>query len=271
MPEMPEVETIGRQLGQALKGKKIERVLVSLPGMVKASLGKFKKAVKGAKIEGVERRAKLLFIKLSGGNYLVIHLKLSGQLIFNGEVGKHSHIVYSFTDGSCLIHNDLRKFGFVKLISEKDLGNFFDEMNFGPEPLDKSFSFNLFKERIEKRKKSVIKTLLMDQKFIAGIGNIYACEILFSAGVLPDRKAGTLKEKELKAIYEAIKNVLSLALKKKGSSDRDYLDAYGRKGGYMPLAKVYQREGEDCRVCGEKIKRVKTGSRSSYFCPRCQR
>ena len=270
MPEMPEVETIGRQLGRALKGKRIERVLVSLPGMVKASLGKFKKAVKGAKIEGVERRAKLLFIKLSGGNYLVIHLKLSGQLIFNGEVGKHSHIVYSFTDGSCLIHNDLRKFGFVKLISEKDLGNFFDEMNFGPEPLDKNFSYELFKERIEKRKKSVIKTLLMDQKFIAGIGNIYACEILFSAGVLPDRKTETLKEKEVKAIYEAIKNVLSLALKKRGASDRDYVDAYGRKGGYMPLAKVYQREGEDCRFCGEKIKRVKTGSRSSYFCSKCQ-
>ncbi len=271
MPELPEVETIRRQLERALKGKKIGRVLVSLPKIVKLSLGKFKKTVEGAEIEGVERRAKLLLIKLSEGNFLVIHLKLSGQLIFNGEIGKHSHLVYYFTDGSHLVHNDLRKFGFVKLISEKDLEKFFDKMDFGPEPLNKSFSYELFRGQIKKRKKSVIKTLLMDQKFIAGIGNIYACEILFSARVLPDRKVGTLKPVEVKSIYEAIKNVLSLALKKKGSSDRDYLDAYGRKGGYMPIAKVYQREGEDCLICGTKIRRVKMGSRSSYFCPRCQR
>ena len=271
MPEMPEVETIRKQLGRALKGKKIERVLVSLPKMVKAPLGKFKKTVEGAKIEGVERRAKLLLIKLSGGNFLIIHLKLSGQLIFNGEVGKHSHIVYYFTDGNHLVHNDLRKFGFVKLVSEKELEKFFDKMNFGPEPLSKNFSFGLFKKRIEKRKKSVIKTLLMNQSFISGIGNIYACEILFSAKILPDRKIGTLKDREVKAVYEAIKNILSLALKKKGASDRDYVDVYGRKGGYMPSAKVYQREGKDCFVCGTKIKRVKMGGRSSYFCPRCQR
>ena len=111
----------------------------------------------------------------------------------------------------------------------------------------------------------------MDQSFIAGIGNIYACEILFSAKVLPDRKVGTLKEKELKVIYKASKKILSFALKKRGASDRDYVDAYGRKGGYMPFAKVYQREGEDCLVCNAKIKRIKMGSRSSYFCPKCQK
>lgn len=271
MPEMPEVETIRRQLNRTLKGKKIERVLIHLPKMVKSPLRKFKKVVEGAKIEGVERRAKLLLIKLSGGNFLVVHLKLSGQLIFNGEIGKHTHLIYYFTDGSYFIHNDLRRFGYVKLFSEKELEKFFDKMNFGPEPLSKSFSFDSFKKRIEKRKKSVIKTLLMDQSFISGIGNIYACEILFSAKVLPDRKTGTLKNKEVKAIYEAIKNILTLALKKKGASDRDYVDAYGKKGGYMSLAKVYQREGENCLVCGTKIKRVKTGSRSSYFCPKCQR
>jgi len=271
MPELPEVETIRSQLDRALKGKKIGRVLVRLPKMVKLSLAKFKKAVEGAKVEGVERRAKLLIIKLSGGNSLVIHLKLSGQLVFNGEIGKHSHLIYYFTDNSYLVHNDLRKFGYIKLFSEKDLEKYLDEMNFGPEPLSKTFLFDLFKERIKRRERSVIKTLLMDQSFISGIGNIYACEILFFAKVLPDRKVGTLKAGEIEAIYREIKRVLTLALKKKGASDRDYVDAYGRKGGYMPIVRVYQREGEDCLVCGAKIKRIKMGSRSSYFCPKCQR
>ncbi|MEA2113129.1 MAG: bifunctional DNA-formamidopyrimidine glycosylase/DNA-(apurinic or apyrimidinic site) lyase, partial [Patescibacteria group bacterium] len=250
MPEMPEIETIRKQLDRTLKGKKIERVLVRLPKMVKPSLGKFKKTVTGAKIRGVKRRAKLLLIELSNENFLAVHLKLSGQLIFNGEIGKHTRLVYYFTDGSRLVHNDLRKFGFVKLISKKELGEFLDKKNFGPEPLSKSFSFDLFKQRIEKRKKSVIKTLLMNQSFISGIGNIYACEILFCARIFPNRKIETLKPKEIKAIYNAIKKVLSLALRKKGASDRDYVDAYGKEGGYMPIAKVYQREGDDCLVCG---------------------
>lgn len=271
MPELPEVETIRRQLDQALKGKKIGRVLVRLPKMVKLSLKEFKKAVEGAKVEGVERRAKLLIIKLSGGNSLVIHLKLSGQLVFNGEIGKHSHLVYYFTDDSHLVHNDLRKFGYIKLFSEKDLEKYLNEMDFGPEPLDKIFSFDLFKERIKKRERSVIKTLLMDQSFISGIGNIYGCEILFFAKVLPDRKVGSLNSREIKAIYTMIKEILSLSLRKRGASDRDYVDAYGKKGGYMPIARVYQREGEDCLVCGTKIKRIKMGSRSSYFCPKCQK
>jgi formamidopyrimidine-DNA glycosylase len=271
MPELPEVETIKRQLNRKIKGKKIKAVEVRLPHFVKYPLEKFKKIVEGAKIKNINRRAKLLIIELSNGYCLIIHLKLTGQLIFNGQPTKHTHLIYAFTDGSQLIHNDLRQFGFVKVVPKKELADFLAKEKFGPEPLTKKFTLDLFKELLSKRKGAKIKPLLMDQSFVAGIGNVYSDEILFYAGVRPTRKAGSLKPKEIEKIYQGIKKILPAALSRRGTSADTYVDTEGREGNYIPLLRVYQREGQPCFVCGTKIKRLKMGGRSAHFCPRCQK
>lgn len=271
MPELPEVETIKRQLNRRIKGKKIKAVEVRLRKFVKYPLKEFKQIVEGAVITNVSRRAKLLIIELSNGYCLITHLKLTGQLILDGQPSKHTHLIYYFTDNSQLIHNDLRQFGFVKIVPKKELTDFLKKEKFGPEPLSKKFTFNLFKQILEKRKGAKIKPLLMDQSFVAGIGNLYADEILFLAKVLPTRKAKTLKPVEIKGIYQGIKKILPLAIKKHGSSNRDYVDAAGKKGNYASFQKVYQRENQACFKCKTKIERIKMGSRSAHFCPQCQK
>jgi len=271
MPELPEVETIKRQLNRKIKGKKIKTVEVRLPRFVKYPLKRFKQFVAQAKITSISRRAKLLIIELSNEYCLIIHLKLTGQLIFNGQPTKHTHLIYHFTDGSQLIHNDLIKFGFVKVIPKKELTDFFRKEKFGPEPLTKKFTLELFKKILSQRKNSKIKPLLMDQKFVAGIGNLYADEILFLAKVLPTRKVSTLRPEETKKIYQGIKNILPLAIKRHGSSFRNYVDAQGKKGNFVPLIKVYQRGNQPCFKCQTKIKKIKIGARSAHFCPKCQK
>jgi len=271
MPELPEVETIKRQLNRKIKGKKIKKVEVYFPKLVKYPLKKFKDLVRGVKINNISRRAKLLIFELSNNYCLVIHLKLSGQIILNGQKSKHTHLAYHFTNGDILLHNDLRKFGFVKVIPKDKLASFFIKEKFGPELLSQKFTLELFKEIILKRKKSKIKLLLMDQKFIAGIGNIYSDEILFFAKVLPLRITGTLTSSEIKRIFKGIKKILPEAIKKHGTSSRDYFDAYGKRGNYLSLIKVYQREGEPCLLCKTKIKRIKMGGRSAHFCSKCQK
>jgi len=271
MPELPEVETIKRQLNRKIKGKKIKNVKVNLPKLVKYPLEKFKKIIKGARINSISRRAKLLIVELSNDYYLIIHLKLSGQIIFNGEINKHTHLIYYFTDGGILLHNDVRQFGFVKVVFKDELPDFLVNQKLGPEPLSSKFNLELFKELLLKRKNSKIKLLLMDQKFISGIGNIYSDEILFFAKVSPLRIVKTLKDKEIKKIFQGIKEILKLAVKKKGTSNRDYFDAYGKKGNYLPFIKVYQRKGKPCFLCKSTIIRVKMGSRSVHFCPHCQK
>jgi formamidopyrimidine-DNA glycosylase len=285
MPELPEVETIRRQLIRKIKGKKIKVVEVRLPRLVRADLKKFKQSITGAEIKDVRRRAKLLIIELSSGYCLVIHLKLTGQLIYKAQgqssedcplgtvlESKHTHIIYIFTDGSQLLHNDLRQFGYVKLVPTNQLTELLEkEEKFGPEPLDKKFTLDLFKQLLTKNPRAKIKPLLMNQTFIAGIGNIYSDEILFYAGVQPTRKVQTLKPEEIKKIYQGIKKILPAAISRRGTSADKYIDTAGQEGEYLPLLKVYQREGQPCVRCGTKIKRLKLGGRSAHFCPRCQK
>ena len=266
MPELPEVETIQRQLKKEIKGKQIKRVEVRRLKIISG------RVPQGARIIDVFRRGKLLIFELSKGSFIVHHLKLTGQLIYNGAISKHTRLIYYFTDKTRLVFNDLRQFGYLKVFKNRgDLNLFLEKENLGPEPLEKNFTLDLFKKILGKRKKSRIKPLLMDQKFIAGIGNIYASEILFFAKVLPARKVDSLKPAEVKRIYQGIKKILSLAINKKGVSADRYVDAYGREGRFMPLLKVYQREGQPCFFCGALIKRKKMGQRSSFFCPRCQK
>ncbi len=278
MPELPEVETIKSQLQKLIIGKKIKAVDIFLPKMVKAPFRDFKQAVLGAKIKKVGRRAKVLIIELDNGWSLINHLKMTGQMIFSKRLvanskqlkSKHTHIIYIFSDGSRLLHNDLRQFGWVKLIKTAAVKEFL-EKDYGPEPLDKNFTLKKFQEISNKKPKARIKQFLMDQKNIAGIGNIYADEILFAAGINPLRKIGALSDKEIKKAYQAIGKILSLAVKLKGTSSQDYLDAFGHEGNFAKELKVYGREGEKCVKCKSEIKRLKIGGRSAHFCPACQR
>jgi len=277
LPELPEVETIRRQLNSLLAGKKIRSVKVSLPKMVKLNLGKFKKIVVGAKIICVLRRAKILIVELSNDWSMLVHLKMSGRLIFRRKREKlqehdtkWNHLIYEFFDGSRLFHNDLRQFGYVKLVKSAELAEFFKKEKLGPEPLEKDFTLEDFAAILKKRPNAKIKQFLMDPQNIAGIGNIYSDEILFFAGVHPLRRTCELKSAEIKKIFGGIKKILAEALKLHGSSDNDYLDALGRKGDYVPQLKVYGREGEKCKKCGGIIARLKIGGRSAHFCPACQ-
>lgn len=240
MPELPEVETIKRQLGKKIVGKKLN----------------------GRKVVGVRRRAKILIIDFKGGSSLVFHLKLTGQLIFNGKPSKHTRKVFYFDDGSRLVFNDMRKFGWWKNVrNTKKI-----ESSFGQEALD----VNLIglKQLFLKRPNAKIKSFLMDQKIIAGIGNIYSDEILFASGVAPFRLVKTINKKEISKIHKNIGRILKAAIKRHGSSTRSYLDAFGGKGSYLQKHKVYQKK--NCPLCGATIKRTKIGGRSAHYCPKCQ-
>lgn len=243
MPELPEVETIRRQLAKTISGRRLA----------------------GKKITGVRRRAKILIVDFQDGSSLLFHLKLTGQLIFQGEPGKHTRRIFRFDDGTRLIFNDLRKFGWWKKTkSTKDL-----EKSFGPEA-DK-ISFGDFKKIIGRRPKAKIKQLLLDQKAIAGIGNIYSDEILFASKVHPLRRAKSLNEEEIKRLWQNTLKILKRAILMRGTSERDYLDVFGRKGDYLKQLKVYRKTGEKCPRCGTRVKRIKTGGRSAHFCPKCQK
>jgi len=242
MPELPEVETIRRQLAQKIIGKKLD----------------------SQKIIDLRRRAKILIIDFIDGSSLIFHLKLTGQLIFNGKPLPHTRKVFNFDDGSRLVFNDARKFGWWKKVKEtKEI-----EKEFGPEPLE--MDFETFKNLLTKRPNAKIKPLLMDQKFIAGIGNIYSDEILYAAKIHPLRHVKTLGNKEIEQIFQNIRKILHLAIKHQGSSVEYYVDVCGKKGNFVKYHQVYQKEGQKCSRCGKIIKRIKLAGRSAHYCPKCQ-
>jgi len=278
MPELPEVETIRNQLEKLIVGKEILKVDVGLPKMVKLPLDKFRKIVIGSKIKKVSRRAKILIFELSNGWSELVHLKMSGRLIFRGRGAKlqiqdtkWNHLIYYFKDASRLFHNDLRQFGYVRLVKTDELDAFFKKEKLGPEPLKKDFTLDEFSAILKRKPKEKIKQFLIDQRNISGIGNIYSDEILFFAGVHPLRRVAELKSIEIKKIFDGIKKILPKALKLRGTSDNDYLDALGKKGEYAMRLKVYGREGKKCKKCRGIIHRLKIGGRSAHFCLKCQK
>jgi len=271
MPELPEVETIKSQLSKDIAGKKILDVEILLPKIVKVPKQKFKWATVGARIKKIARRAKILIFELDNGWSFLMHLKLTGQLIFNGQKNKHTHVIFRFSDRSHLLFNDLRQFGYIKLVKTADLPGFLEKEKLGPEPLNKDFTLEDFQAILAKKPKTKIKQFLMDPKNIAGIGNIYSDEILFEAGVLPGHPAENLTPSEIKKIFDAAKHILAWAVKLRGTSASDYLDAHGQKGKFLAQLKVYGREGENCVKCEGKIQRLKMNGRSAHFCPICQK
>lgn len=263
MPELPEVETIKNFLIKKLLEKKILNVEIFSR---KQFIGD-KKKIRGEKIKEIKRRGKLLIFILE--KYaLLIHLKMTGQLIFseNKEKIKSTRVIFKLDNGY-LIFNDARKFAWIKIVKKEEIENYF--LKLGKEPFDKDFTFDYLKEIVKKSSKP-IKILLMDQTKIAGIGNIYANEALFLARINPQRKAKSLNETEIKNLYKTIKNVLRKGIKLGGASVRFYIRPDKSKGNFQEKVFVYKREGKNCYICGKIIKRIKLGGRSTFFCSRCQ-
>lgn len=272
MPELPEVETIRQDLQKLIVGKKIVAIETDSPKQVQPSLSVVTQAIVGTKILKIERRAKLLQIFLDNGRILIVHLKLTGRLLYrrkNDKEDQWTHVVISFSDETQLRFADSRKFGWIKLIEdEKELQKIL--ASFGPEPLN-DLTLAEFKQILKKNSRP-IKIILMDQTKISGIGNIYACEALFLAKIDPRRPAKSLQDKEAEKLLTKIEAVLRLGLKYRGASDQDYLDAYGQKGAYQEHFLVYGKNGKPCpNSCGGKIKRIVLGGRGTFYCPACQR
>jgi len=334
MPELPEVETIKNDLKKRILGKKIVGLEIRSRKMMKSKPADLVKILKGNSFSGLDRIGKLLIFELADRkNFLLIHLKMTGQLIYcgkgrimagghaltpscsplpaqaglvrgrilppltppceggelkssplQGEVpegrrggvgggadglpNKHTHLIFSFANGAKLFFNDLRKFGYAKIVGEKELEKIKGE--YGIEPLTKDFTLKAFKEALGVRN-APIKAILLNQGLIAGIGNIYADEALFEARIRPSRRAGSLSDKETEALFKAVNNIIKKAIKYRGTTFSNYVDASGRKGNFTKLLKVYHREGKKCKRCGGVIKKARIAGRGTRFCEKCQK
>jgi formamidopyrimidine-DNA glycosylase len=272
MPELPEVETIVRNLSAKLKGLEISLVKIIYPPILRNKKPSLFNDLKGRKVVGVRRRGKMLIINFERNLNLLIHLKMTGQLLFyprEEPLDNHTHFILSFKDeNNELRYRDVRKFGFISCIRNLDISCVAELKNLGPEPLE--IDFPLFKKLFQGRK-ARLKSLLLNQNFIAGIGNIYADEILFQAKLHPLIPASHLGDDDLKRLLKAMRNVLKKAIIHKGSSIRSFTNAEGKRGKFQNYHQVYGRESQPCFICGEKIKRLRLGGRSSSFCPRCQK
>lgn len=265
MPELPEVETIKRDLEKIITGKNITKVCVHNPKVIREpSPEKFKRGLSGVRINNILRRAKVLILELSNGKSLVIHLKMTGQLVYPGD-GKNARAVFHLSDGKTLDFNDQRLFAELRLLDDWRKLKFIQGL--GPEPKD--LTLGRFKDMLAE-KKTKIKPLLMEQGFISGIGNLYAAEILFDAKINPGRRACELLDKEKEALFKSMQNILTEAIRCGGSSVDDYVRLSGEKGKYVRYHKVYGREGKPCFTCKTLIKRTVLGGRGTYFCPKCQ-
>jgi len=266
MPELPEVETIKRDLEKVVIGKKIMRVHVANAKVIREpSLDKFKRGLSGVRINKVSRRAKVLILELSNAKSLVIHLRMTGQLVYPGN-GENARVTFELSDGKKLDFNDQRLFGELRLLDDWRKLKFIQDL--GPEP--KELTLKRFKE-ILAAKKTKIKPLLLDQKVISGIGNLYAAEILFRAKINPHRSARGLLSREKERIFNAMQEIIAEAIHYGGSSVDDYVRLSGDKGKYIKYHKVYDREGKPCFICKKLIKRSSLGGRGTYFCPKCQK
>jgi len=271
MPELPEVETIRRDLLPVLRGRAFTHVWVSPDALRLVQVpppADFARLLSGRRIEDVSRRGKFLVFHLSGGLYLLVHLRMTGALLHrpaDAPPDRYVRAMLSLDDGSELRFSDLRKFGALWLVPDPStvLGRL------GPEPLEGGLTPSLLRG-LTARRRAPIKSLLLDQRALAGVGNIYADEALFAAGLHPQRPAGSLSDSEVKRLHGAIRRVLTEALADRGASFSDYVDASGREGRHQFRVQVFRRTGQPCYVCGREIARVKVAGRSTHFCPKCQ-
>ena len=286
MPELPEVEIVKKSLKKNVKDKKILDVIVTNRNLRFKVEKDFEKILKNRKIQNVNRYAKNIILELNGNIYVIIHLGMTGtfHLIRNNIYKntnlsfyqskdlpiKHNHIVLVFKKFR-VIYNDPRRFGFFKLLKDEESFKLYLK-NIGYEPLDKNFNLKYLKKNILFRKKC-IKSILLDQKIISGIGNIYANEILFHSGLNPRKKGLKLKDFELKYLYKYSKLVLRKAILKGGSSIRDFRNTEGAKGSFQDNFKVYDKDNHNCpnKKCNYKIKKINISNRSTFYCENCQK
>ena len=264
MPELPEVETIVRGLQNPLEGRRFTGVTVKWPNSIKTPLGELKQKLPGQTINTLTRRGKYLQFNLSGPDTLFIHLKMSGDLLVephDDPIHPHIRTIFALDNGHQLRFKDMRKFGRIYLVRHPEAVT----GNLGPEPLADDFTVEDFSAMFVGRR-GRLKPLLLNQGFIAGIGNIYAAEACFRAGVQPNRQADTLTSQELTRLYHAIRRVLNEGIVHKGAS----LDSVYRGGEFQNHFQVYGRTDEPCYTCGTSIVRIVLGSRSTHFCPKCQ-
>ncbi len=289
MPELPEVETVRMGLATLLPGKQIRAVNNDNPKSFPNTKSDTEQFVIGASVVDIRRRAKVLLIDLDTKYSLVIHLKMTGQLVFRanddsasfgaghpsdsliGELpDKSTRVTFDFGD-SKLFFNDQRKFGWVKLFPTIEVPNIDFFKKVGPEPLAADFTHQRFIERLRMRPKAIVKAALLDQTVLAGVGNIYADESLFAAKIHPASRVSELSDTELAKLHKELVAILKLSIKKGGSSDRNYVNAEGKRGSYLSFAKVFRKNGQPCQVCGTTIEKTRVAGRGTHICPNCQK
>lgn len=286
MPELPEVETVRRGLSRLLPGKVVASVTHDWPKGFPNALADVDAFLIGAEVIEVRRRAKVLLIDLSTQYTLIVHLKMTGQLVFRGEVSwgaghpndsllgelpdKSTRVTFTFTDNSRLFFNDQRKFGWVRLMPTTEVENLDFFKKVGPEPLGADFTWQSFRERLLRRKKTNIKAALLDQTVVAGVGNIYADESLWGAKIHPTTLVGNLNDENFEQLFTALRDVLALSIEKGGSTDKNYVDAEGKRGSYLQFAGVFRREGLPCPRCGTVIIKTRVAGRGTHTCTVCQ-
>jgi len=286
MPELPEVETVRRGLHALIVGRTVSAVEHDTPKSFPNAAADVEAFLIGATVVDVRRRAKVLLIDLANDYTLVTHLKMTGQLVFRGEVAfgaghpnesligalpdRSTRVTITFSDGSHLYFNDQRKFGWMKLMPRLEVPNIDFMKKVGPEPLEASFTPEEFTERFKRRAKTSIKAALLDQTVIAGVGNIYADESLWGAKIHPQRLVGTITSDEFLMLYTELRAVMNKAIEKGGSTDKNYVNAEGKRGSYLDFARVFRREGQVCPRCGTTIIKFKAAGRGTHICPQCQ-
>lgn len=272
MPELPEVETIVRCLAPVLTGRQIADVAIEWPGILgEMPAEEFRHVIVGRRFESVTRRGKYILARLSGGAALSFHLKMTGQLLLRTSDSPPDRFVRAtlvLDDGIELRFADARKFGRIRLLDEEALGAL--EQSLGEEPLGGGFTLERFTEILRPRS-TRIKALLLDQRVIAGIGNIYADEALFMAGVYPSRPAKSLSPAEVKRLHEAIREVLRLSILNRGTTFSSYRDGFGQQGANQYRLQVYRRHGQPCPKCRTPLERIVVAGRGTHVCARCQR
>lgn len=287
MPELPEVETIKIGLARLLPGRRIKGIDFDWSKSFPNAMEDVEQFAIAAEVIKVERRAKVLLIELSSKYSLVIHLKMTGQLVFRSAkekfgaghpsaslVGdlpdKSTRVTIEFTDGSKLFFNDQRKFGWMRLMPTPEVMHLDFFKKVGPEPLNADFSWKDLQERLMRRKNTSIKAALLDQTVVAGVGNIYADESLWGAKIHPSTLVRDLPPQKMHKLYDSLTTVLRLSIEKGGSTDKNYVDAEGKKGSYLSFANVFRKEGQPCQRCGTTIEKTRVAGRGTHFCPKCQ-
>ena len=285
MPELPEVETIRRDLKRYVLGKKIKQVTATHPKVVGGNIAAFCRALRGQHFTQIDRVGKLLIFSLAPGQFLLVHLKMTGQLIYQAgplviagghsqtdypgvQPGPHTRVIITFADNSKLFFHDMRLFGFMKMVDEAGRNKAVSA--FGIEPLTEHFTEEKFAAVFRGRKTST-KTVLLNQALIAGIGNIYADEICFAAGIRPSRRAARLRKADLAALYTATTQVIRRAIAERGTTFNNYVDGAGNKGNFLKFLAVYGRGGQPCRTCERPLIKKRIAGRGTVYCVYCQK